>query len=310
MGDSESDYEFGSGDDELARLEVQGRVLAPATRMLFAAAGIRPGMRVLDLGCGAGDVAFVAADLVGPEGYVIGVNRAPEALGRARLRAEQRGLRQVEFVEGDIHDPGPGGPFDAIVGRLILMYVPDPAAVLRRQATVLRAGGLVVPIEFDIPAARALSATPLASEAHAWVVEAFAKGGIQPALGTRLWAILREAGLRPLGMLGIQPHFGPDDPGAITGGLAGMIRTAAPLIERTGVASAEEIGVETFAQRLRRAANEPRGLCLSHASQCVGNDRRGVTPAKAHRLGLAPAPGADRLPPWLRGAEHEGRFLL
>ena len=219
--------------------------------MIFAAAGIRAGMRVLDLGCGAGDVAFVAADLVGPEGYVIGVDRSPEALGRARLRAEQRGLTQVEFVEGDIHDPAPGGPFDAIVGRLILMYVPDPAAVLQRQATVLRAGGLVVPIEFDIPAARALPTTPLVSQALAWVVEAFARGGIQPALGTRLWAILREAGLRPLGMLGIQPHFGPDDPGAITGGLAGVIRTAAPLIERTGVATAEEIGVETFAQWLR-----------------------------------------------------------
>ena len=251
MGDSDSDYEFGSAEDELARLEAQGRALAPATRMIFAAAGIRAAMRVLDLGCGAGDVAFVAADLVGPEGYVIGVDRSLEALGRARLRAEQRGLTQVEFVEGDIHDPAPGGPFDAIVGRLILMYVPDPAAVLRRQATVLRAGGLVVPIEFDIPAGRALPPTPLVSQALAWVVEAFAKGGIQPALGTRLWAILRKAGLRPLGMLGIQPHFGPDDPGAITGGLAGVIRTAAPLIERTGVATAEEIGVETFAQRLR-----------------------------------------------------------
>ena len=251
MGDSNSDYEFGSAEDELARLEAQGRALAPATRMIFAAAGIRAAMRVLDLGCGAGDVAFVAADLVGPEGYVIGVDRSLEALGRARLRAEQRGLTQVEFVEGDIHDPAPGGPFDAIVSRLILMYVPDPAAVLRRQVTVLRAGGLVVPIELDIPTGRALPTTPLVSQALAWVVEAFAKGGIQPALGTRLWAILRKAGLRPLGMLGIQPHFGPDDPGAITGGLAGVIRTAAPLIERTGVATAEEIGVETFAQRLR-----------------------------------------------------------
>jgi SAM-dependent methyltransferase len=251
MGDRDSGYEFGSGDDELARLEVQGSVLAPATRVIFAAAGIRPGMRVLDLGCGAGDVAFAAADLVGPDGSVVGVDRSPDALGRARLRAERRGLTQVEFVEGDIHDPAPDGPFDAIVGRLILMYVPDPAAVLRRQATVLRAGGLVVPIEFDIPAARALPATPLASQALAWVVEAFARGGIQPALGTRLWAILREAGLRPLGMLGIQPHFGPDDPGALIGGLAGVIRTAAPLIERTGVATAEQMGVETFAQRLQ-----------------------------------------------------------
>ena len=250
MDDSDSDYEFGSAEDELARLELQGRALAPATRMIFAAAGIRAGMRVLDLGCGIGDVAFVAADLVGPEGYVIGVDRSPDALGRARLRAEQRGLTQVEFAEGDIHDPAPGGPFDAIVGRLLLMYVPDPAAVLRRQATVLRTGGLIVPIEFDIPTARALPSTPLMSQAATWLVEAFAKGGIQPSLGTRLWAILREAGLRPLGMLGIQPHFGPDDPAAVSL-TAGIIRTAAPLIERTRVATAQEISVETFAQRLR-----------------------------------------------------------
>lgn len=74
-------------------------------------------MRVLDTGCGAGDVTFVAADLVRPDGSVVGVDRSAEALARARLRAEQRGLTQVQFVEGDIHDPAPGGPFDAIVER-------------------------------------------------------------------------------------------------------------------------------------------------------------------------------------------------
>jgi cyclopropane fatty-acyl-phospholipid synthase-like methyltransferase len=250
MGDSDSDYEFGSAEDELVRLEEQGNALAPATRMIFAKAGIQPGMRVLDLGCGPGDVAFVAADLVGPDGHVVGVDRSPGALAHARLRAEQRGLAQVRFVEGDVHEPAPGGPFDGIVGRLVLMYVPDPAAVLRQQATVLRAGGLVVPVELDIPAARSLPATPLVSQALAWIAEAFARGGIQPALGPRLWTIAREAGLRPLGMIGIQPHFGPDDPAAVAV-LAGVVRTAAPLIERTGVATAEEIGVETFAQRLR-----------------------------------------------------------
>ena len=72
MTDSGSGYELGSGEDELARLELQGTALAPATRMIFAAAGLRPGMRVLDLGCGAGDVAFVAAGLVGPQGQVVG----------------------------------------------------------------------------------------------------------------------------------------------------------------------------------------------------------------------------------------------
>jgi trans-aconitate methyltransferase len=71
----------------------------------------------------------------------------------------------VRFVEGDIHDPAPGGPFDAIVGRLVLMYVPGPAEVLRRQATGLRAGGLVVPVEVDIPTSRSLPAIPLVSKA-------------------------------------------------------------------------------------------------------------------------------------------------
>jgi SAM-dependent methyltransferase len=122
MGDSDSGYQFGTGigEDEVARLEAQGTAVAPATRMIFAEAGIRPGMRVLDLGCGAGDVAFVAADLVGPGGSVVGVDRSPEALARARLRARARGLAQVQFVEGDIHDPAPGGPFDAIVERFVL----------------------------------------------------------------------------------------------------------------------------------------------------------------------------------------------
>jgi cyclopropane fatty-acyl-phospholipid synthase-like methyltransferase len=250
MTDGDSGYQFGSGEDELGRLELQGRALAPATRMIFGAAGIRPGMRVLDLGCGAGDVTFVAADLVGPDGSVVGVDRSLQALARAQLRAEQRGLAHVRFAAGDIYDPAPGGPFDVIVGRLLLMHVPDPAAALRRQATTLRAGGLVVPIEADLATARSLPAIPLVSQATAWLVEAFAKGGIQPSLGARLWAIHREAGLRPLGMIGIQPDFAPGDPAAVAL-LAGIIRTSAPLIERTGVATAAEIGAETFAQRLK-----------------------------------------------------------
>jgi SAM-dependent methyltransferase len=262
MGEGDSGYELGSGDDELARLELQGRALGPATRMIFAEAGIRPGMRVLDLGCGAGDVSFVAAGLVGPEGCVVGLDNSPQSLARARLRAEQRGLTQVEFVEGDIRDPAPGGPFDAIVGRLVLMYVPDPAAVLRQQATVLRAGGLVVPIEFDVPTSRALPASPLLSQAIDWIAETFTRAGIEPSLGARLWAVVREAGLRPLGMTGVQPHFGPGDPAAV-GLIAGIIRTIAPLIERTGVATAEQIGVGTFAQRLK-AELESTSAVVAH----------------------------------------------
>jgi SAM-dependent methyltransferase len=206
-------------------------------------------MRVLDLGCGAGDVAFVAAGLVGPDGSVVGVDRSPDALARARLRAGQRGLAQVQFVEGDVNEPAPGGPFDAIVERLVLWTVPDPAALLRRQAMVLRPGGLVVPIEVDLSTIRSLPETAFGTQGKSWVVEAFAKAGMS-MLGPRLWAILQEAGLRPLGMIGVQPHFGPGDEVGIAF-LVETMRVAAPLIVGTAVATAEEIGMETLEQRLR-----------------------------------------------------------
>jgi len=249
MSSAETGYQLGSDAAELKRLDLQGRVLAPATRTILATAGIRPGMRVLDLGSGAGDVAFVAAGLVGPAGEVVGIDQSPDAVAKATARAGERRLSNVWFVPGDIHDPAPGGPFDAVIGRLVLMYVPDPAAVLRTQASVLRPGGVVAPIEFDLHSARSLPPTPLVAQVHSWLAEAFTRAGIDLALGPGLWAVLQAAGLQPLGMIGVQPHFGPEDPdGAAI--LAGIVRTVLPLIERAGVATAAEVGADTLQQRL------------------------------------------------------------
>ncbi|MPY56334.1 class I SAM-dependent methyltransferase [Streptomyces spongiae] len=246
---SGSGYHLGSDPEELERLGRQGRAIAPATRTLLRAAGIGTGMRVLDLGAGAGDVSFVAAELVGPTGAVVGIDQSQDAITTARARARHHGLDNVSFVVGDIQQPAPGGPFDAITARLVLLYLPDPAKVLRTQAAQLRPGGVVAPIEVDLFSGGPRPATPLATRLLSWQAEASDRAGITHSLGPRLWTLLCEAGLHPLGMLGMQPHFAPGDPDG-PALMAGIIRAMLPVIEQTGVATAEEVGVDTLQARL------------------------------------------------------------
>jgi predicted O-methyltransferase YrrM len=244
-----TEYLLGHDADELARLEGQARIHAPATRAILELAGIGPGMRVLDLGTGAGDVAFQVAELVGPEGSVVGVDQSAEALTFARHRAEQRGLTTVSFVEEDLHSAGLTGEFDAVVGRMVLLYVPDPAEVVRRVAGLLRPGGVVAMMEVEMTTAGLLPPTDLGERVRYWIVEAFRRSGLDPSLGARLDDVLARAGLRDVSMLGIQGYLRPGDrAGAALA--AGTVRTLLPAIEKTGVATLDEIDIDTLEERV------------------------------------------------------------
>src|SRR5215472_9765089 len=124
-------YWLGRTDAETQRLIRQSAYLSPYTGRFFAQAGIAPGMKVLDIGSGAGDVAFLAAELVGPTGHVIGVDVNATALEVARARARATGLANVAFITGDAREVTLDDEFDAVVGRLVLMYLGDPVASLR-----------------------------------------------------------------------------------------------------------------------------------------------------------------------------------
>src|SRR3712207_9260061 len=88
---NETGYAMGYAEEERQRLIEQAAIYGPATQQFFLDAGIGPGMRVLDVGCGVGDVSLLAADLVGPDGTVVGVDTDPLALGTARARAREAG---------------------------------------------------------------------------------------------------------------------------------------------------------------------------------------------------------------------------
>ena len=94
-------YVLGHSAFELERLDCQERLIGPSTRDYFRAAGIAPGMRVLELGSGTGVVAFLAAELAGPFGEVVGIDLAQAAVATANKAAAARGLAHVMFREGD-----------------------------------------------------------------------------------------------------------------------------------------------------------------------------------------------------------------
>ena len=127
-------YSLGSQYEERQRLAYQASLLDQITERFLCEAGLGAGLRVLDVGCGLDDVAMLAAQIVGPRGEVIAIDRDPTMLTAAEERAERAGLR-LQFVHADVTDLDLGElRFDAAVGRLILMHVPDPVSVVRGAA--------------------------------------------------------------------------------------------------------------------------------------------------------------------------------
>jgi SAM-dependent methyltransferase len=242
-------YVLGHDEAELRRLEDQARTLGPATDAILRLAGIEPGMRVLDLGTGAGDVALAVARRVGPSGRVVGIERAADALALARHRLARAGIANAELVEGDLESIGLDGVFDAVVGRLVLLYLRDPVAAVRRFASRIRPGGVYVAMEYEMTAAGMLPPQPLAAQATSWVLAALGHTGHDVSLGARLSGVLTAAGLTDPVCLGMQGYV-PADDRAGARMLAGIVATLGPVLEGAGIASADEIDIDSLEQRL------------------------------------------------------------
>jgi SAM-dependent methyltransferase len=140
---TDTSYVFGHSEEEIQRLVRQSRLFNPCTRRFLEQAGVSAGMKVLDVGSGPGDVAQLVAERVGPGGAVVGVEIDTATLDIARARVRVAGYENVSFVAGDINSVELDDDFDAIVGRLILIHLREPAAPLRPCAPApWRPGGL------------------------------------------------------------------------------------------------------------------------------------------------------------------------
>lgn len=252
-------YLLGHSEQELQRLTRQAKLVDPMTRRFFEGAGILPGMRVLDIGSGAGDVAFLAADLVGPAGQVVGVDRVRTALDTARARAGERAMNQVSFLEGDPARMTFDSPFDAVVGRYVLMFQEDPVAMLRGVAGHVRPGGIVVFHEIDWAGSRTLPGAPLYEACVEWIVRAIEDNGADPRMGIKLGSTFAAAGL-PAPALALESLVGGGDDLERIRFVTEIVGTLRERIERAGIASAVQIGLDTLAERVAEEATRNRSV--------------------------------------------------
>ncbi len=98
------EYLLGHSKRELERLQRQAEVGRPFTEHFLSEIGVGPGWKVLEIGCGAGDLAMRLGELVGPSGFVIGVDRSADAIDIARSRTRAAGLEQVSFQQSSAEE--------------------------------------------------------------------------------------------------------------------------------------------------------------------------------------------------------------
>jgi ubiquinone/menaquinone biosynthesis C-methylase UbiE len=265
----ETIYILGHSQNEIRRLIDQAAILRPITERLLRSAGIERGMRVLDLGCGAGDVSMLAGKLVGPSGSVVGIDPNADVIAVARARAQADGLLHVTFTEASVETYSEIRPFDLVVARYVLSYQVDPVAFLRAAARFATPRGVLALHEFMLD--RPVHSGPhvaLWQQTTDWVMTTFRGAAPSWDAAARMIEHFSSAGLS-------QPELFSEIP--VGGGvdaphyrwLAGVARTLLPRMIKTGVVTAETIAIDTLESRLRSAVVNARSQIEWPAQVCA-----------------------------------------
>jgi SAM-dependent methyltransferase len=263
------EYAFGHSQREIQRLISQAAMLRPVTERLLRRVKIGPGMRVLDLGCGAGDVSMLAAEFVGPTGLVVGIDRNREVLTLAAERAHAAGLRQISFEQATVESFSSQEAFDLVIGRYILVHQSDPVGFLRAAACLISKGGSIAFHEprllqrFD-----SLPAVPLWQVTGDFLLAATQSALPRHDVSDRLIESFSEAGLpQPDLFCEIVVGGGIDSP--LYAWVAQTLQTLLPQLAKMGIVLGELVGIETLESRLREAVVAARSQIVGPGQVCA-----------------------------------------
>jgi len=188
-------------------MRVIARAVWPTTERLLLAAGLMPGMRCLDLGCGAGDVSLELARLVGASGSVNGVDQDDIKLQFAREDADRERLSNVQFRASNVEQLEDDADYDLVYARFLLTHLRDPAAVLRRMMRAARPGGVIVVEDIDHAGVFSHPHSPALEQFVGLYNRVVRSRGADPEIGPKLPGLFREAGLAELHLSHVQPVY-------------------------------------------------------------------------------------------------------
>jgi len=205
MSTSEKDYVLGTHDDEVARLGLQHRAWQPATHAAWRAAGIEAGHTILDVGCGPGYATVDLAELVGPSGRIVALDKSDKFLKVLGEQCRQRGLNNVNAHQIDLEN----GKFPTVAAnaawcRWVFAFLKTPREVLKALSTSIAPGGAIVIHEyFDYATWRMAPRCPELEEFVQCVMASWRDNGGEPDIALSLPGWLEELGfeirtLRPI----------------------------------------------------------------------------------------------------------------
>jgi ubiquinone/menaquinone biosynthesis C-methylase UbiE len=230
------------------------------TYRLLVDGGIKEGMRVLDVGCGTGEVSMMLAELIGKSGEIIGFDLSENSLAIARDIAKQKQLSNIRFIYADIAClPYDLGKFDAIVGRRVLMYQKDAVNSVKSLLPFIKSDGVIIFQESDCMAASiSTTSMPLHTLVQSWIWDTVAKEGGNIHIGTNLYSIMKQAELKIGQIRGeviLQTHESGSD-------LAWVTKMMLTRITKFGIATEKEIDLDTLDERLKNELEESNNVFI------------------------------------------------
>jgi len=248
-----SRYVLATGEEGADRLRLVEEVHGADTDRFLEKAGIRSGMRVVDIGCGVGLVTCRIARKVAPRGEVVGVDISAEQIRLAEENARREGVDNVRFVVAPAENTGlDRESFDAAYARFLLMHVSDPSRVLAEMASLLRHGGVLLVEDGDFTGPYCSPSSPAFDRCFELYRGAVRRQGANPEIGALLINFVRDAGFPTAHMIIVQPVLRVGPAKRLP---EWTLLEAAPVLIEAGLASEPEI--QAIASEMQRLAADP-----------------------------------------------------